>query len=234
MVKSIMALSLIVPVLNNFKVFAELMASVDYPVQPIILDNWNHNRGVAAAWNEGMRRSLEMGNQYAIISNDDASFTPGAIKRLYDEIKYKSNAVLVSPNQNNIGGDNEIVDGASDFFCFIVDIKKLTENVGWFDENIFPAYFEDNDMHRRITLAGLKNYVMADVRVNHVGSATQNFEPGNPVCPPHQFETNRAYFIQKWGGQPGNEQYTHPFNNPEYDLKYWNDNGRPENLIGLP
>jgi GT2 family glycosyltransferase len=221
MVESLMALSLIVPVLNNFKVFAELMATVDYPVQPIVLDNWNRNRGVAGAWNEGMRRSLEIGNQYALISNDDASFTPGSIKKMYDFIKYQSNAVLISPNQNAYDEVEPPRENGADFFCFLVDIPKLIEKCGWFDENIYPAYFEDNDMHRRMLLAGAKSYILPNVQVNHVGSATQNFEPGNPVVPPHMFEANRAYFIEKWGGNPGSEQYSHPFNNSEKDVSYW-------------
>lgn len=213
-------LSLIVPVLNNFKVFTEMMATVDHPVHPIVLDNWNNNRGVAASWNEGMRKSLELGNQYALITNDDALFTPGAIKKMYDFIKYKGNAVLVSPNQNDFS-EGEPVEGGADFFCFIVDIKRLTEKVGWFDENFTPAYFEDNDMHLRIGHAGEKCYMLPDVRVNHVGSATQYFDPNSPVVPPHQFEANRAYFIEKWGGQPGSHQYMHPFNNIEKDIKFW-------------
>lgn len=214
-------LSLVVPVLNNFKVFAEMMATVDYPVHPVVIDNWNNNRGVAASWNEGMRKSLELGNEYALITNDDVTFTPGAIKKLYDFIKYKSNAVMVSPLQNRQVGDGGPLDGEADFFCFIVNIPKLIDKVGWFDENFQPAYFEDNDMHLRIGYAGQKSYVLSDVQVNHVGSATQNFDPGNPVCPPHQFESNRRYFIEKWGGQPGNHQYQHPFNNPDNDVKFW-------------
>jgi len=213
-------LSLIVPVLNNFKVFAEMMATVDHPVHPIVLDNWNNNRGVAASWNEGMRRSLELGNEYALITNDDAVFFPGAIKKMYDFIKYQSNAVLVSPNQNHFS-DGDPVLGEADFFCFMVDIKKLTDKVGWFDENFVPAYFEDNDMHLRIGHSGEKCYMLPNVQVNHVGSATQYFDRSNPVVPPQQFETNRNYFIQKWGGQPGNHQFQHPFNNPENDIKYW-------------
>jgi GT2 family glycosyltransferase len=221
MAESLMALSLIVPVLNNFKVFAEMVASIDYPVQPIVLDNWNHNRGVAASWNEGMRRSLELGNQYAIITNDDVRFSPNAIKEMYDTIKYKTSAVLVSPNQNPFEGDPEMHEGGADFYCFMVDIPKLIEKVGWFDENIFPAYFEDNDMHRRLILANAKTYLLPHIHVSHVGSATQNFEPGNPVVPPHVFEKNRSYFIEKWGGHPWSEQYSNPFNNPDNDIKYW-------------
>lgn len=214
-------LSLIVPVLNNFKVFAECMASVDHPIHPIVLDNWNNNRGVAASWNEGMRKSLELGNNYALITNDDARFTPGAIKEMYDTIKYKTNAALVCPNQNGQRGNDGLIEGEADFFCFLVDIKKLTEGAGWFDENFVPAYFEDNDMHLRIGLAGLKTYMLSNVIVHHVGSATQNFEPGNPVVPPMRFEMNRSYFIEKWGGSPGHHQYTRPFNNPENAISFW-------------
>jgi hypothetical protein len=66
-----MSLSLIVPVLKRFDLFAELMASVEYPYLPIVIDNWRGNRGVSPAWNLGMRKSLQAGNQYAIICNDD-------------------------------------------------------------------------------------------------------------------------------------------------------------------
>jgi len=216
-----MALSLIVPVLNNFKVFTEMMVTVDHAVNPIVLDNWNHNRGVAASWNEGMRKSLEIGNEYALITNDDALFTPGAIKEMYDFMKYKSNAVFVSPNQNAYDENEPPRENGADFFCFMVNIPKLIEKAGWFDENIFPAYFEDNDMHRRMLLAGVKSYILPNVQVNHVGSATQNFDPGNPACPPHQFEANRSYFVEKWGGRPGEEMWAHPFNNENNDVRYW-------------
>jgi GT2 family glycosyltransferase len=219
-----MTLSLIVPVLNNFKVFAELMATVDYPVQPIIMDNWIKNRGVSGAWNEGMRRSLKYGNNYAIISNDDASFTPGAIKELYDTIRY-TRAVIVSPNQNGKDlKDNFTVENGADFFCFIVDINQLVENVGWFDENFFPAYFEDNDMHRRIKLAGLKNYIRKDVCVNHIGSATQFFDKENPVVDDWKWDKVQGYYMSKWGGKPNEETYINPFNRKENSIKYWEKN----------
>ena len=168
-----------------------------------------------------MRRSLELGNNYALITNDDAVFTPNAIKEMYEFMKYKSNAVLVSPNQNRVDPNGGPLEGEADFFCFIVDIKRLTERVGWFDENFFPAYFEDNDMHLRIGLAGEKSYILSNVQVNHVGSATQNFDPGSPVVPPHMFDKNKYYFVEKWGGQPGGHQYHNPFNNPENDVKHW-------------
>lgn len=217
-----MTLSLIVPVLNKFDLFTELMATVDYPVQPIIMDNWKKNRGVSGAWNEGMKRSLQYGNNYAIIANDDITFPVDTIKELYDTIRY-TKAVIVSPNQNRYEPGFKLVHGA-DFFCFIVDIKQLIENVGWFDENFFPAYFEDNDMHRRIRLAGLKNYIRPDLTVHHVGSATQNHDPESPVTNNEAWDHNQNYYISKWGGMPEKETYTHPFNDMNKNLNYWEKN----------
>lgn len=217
-----MALSLIVPVLNKFDLFTELMATVDYPVQPIIMDNWKGNRGVSGAWNEGMRKSLQYGNNYAIIANDDITFSAGTIKELYDTIRY-TKAVIVSPNQNNWESGFKLVNGA-DFFCFIVDVKQLTETVGWFDENFFPAYFEDNDMHRRTRLAGLKSYIRTDLLVNHVGSATQYHNPEKPITDNQAWDNNQNYYISKWGGMPEKEIYSRPFNNIKNTLHYWEKN----------
>jgi GT2 family glycosyltransferase len=214
-----MTLSLIVPVLNKFDLFTELMATVDYPVKPIIMDNWKENRGVSGAWNEGMKKSLQYGNNYAIIANDDVTFPANTIRELYDTIRY-TKAVTVSPNQNRYEPGFKLVNGA-DFFCFIVDIKQLIENVGWFDENFFPAYFEDNDMHRRIRLAGLKNYIRTDLTVHHVGSATQNHDPEKPVTTNEAWDHNQNYYISKWGGMPDKETYSHPFNDADKNLNYW-------------
>ena len=214
-----MSVSLIVPVLKRFDLFAELMASVDYPVLPIIIDNWRGNRGVSAAWNLGMYKSLKAGNQYAIVCNDDVVFEPNVISELIKTIK-DTNAVMVSPNQ--WGPDEGYgLTSWTDYCCFAVDIKQLIKKVGLFDENFYPAYFEDNDMRRRIELAGLGSYTRKDLKITHAVSATQFADPNNPVTNKDAFYKNNMYFIEKWGGEPYQEIYTHPFNNPENNLKYW-------------
>jgi GT2 family glycosyltransferase len=214
-----MSLSLIVPVLKRFDLFAELMASVDYPVLPIVIDNWRGNRGVSPAWNLGMKRSLQAGNQYAIICNDDVVFEPNVISGLLETIK-DTGAVMVSPNQWETS-DKYTLTSWTDYCCFIVDIKQLIKNVGWFDENFYPAYFEDNDMRRRIELANLNSYTRKDLKISHVNSATQFADPSNPVTSAEAFNNNMQYFIKKWGGSPYEEVYTNPFNDPENNLKYW-------------
>ena len=214
-----MTLALIVPVLSRFDLFAELMESVDYPVLPIVIDNWNHNRGVAAAWNLGMNKALDMGCRYAIIANDDSRFAPNAIMKNVLAMK-ETGGVLVSFCQNGDGLSNELPEGA-DFFNFMIDIPQLIDKCGYFDENFMPAYFEDNDMHRRIILSDAKSYVNMGAVAYHRGSATQNSDPYNPVCHPTQFNVNKQYFILKWGGMPGQEVYTHPYNDLNYSIRDW-------------
>ena len=214
-----MNIALIVPVLNRFDLFAELIRSVDFPVRPIIIDNWKENRGVAAAWNIGMNIAVKNGYRYAIIANDDSSFEPNTIIKLVYSI-IDTGACLVSPNPNGSIAPQGLIDG-SDFFNFIVDVPLLLDNCGTFDENFIPAYFEDNDMHYRIKLSGQKAYINTDAIARHHGSATQYADRNNPVCPPHQFEQNRRYYVEKWGGEPGREVCLTPYGSPNHTIKDW-------------
>jgi GT2 family glycosyltransferase len=214
-----MTISLIVPVLKRFDLFTELMATVDYPVLPIVIDNWRGNRGVSAAWNLGMKKSLQAGLNYAIISNDDVTFEPNVIEQLINTLK-TTDAVMVSPNAYD-KTDTPSLRTWTDYCCFAVDINKLISKVGWFDENFYPAYYEDNDMRRRVELAELDSFTRNDLKINHQVSATQFANPSNPVTSQIDMEKNYAYFVQKWGGSPYEEVYTNPFNNPDNDLAYW-------------
>lgn len=217
-----MTIALIVPVLSRFDLFTDMMSSVDVDIRPYVIDNWNENRGVSGAWNLGMLRAYSDGYKYALICNDDIKFTPNAIRSMHN-LMLDTGACLVSPNQNGGGDVNSAPqEGGADFFCFMVDIPKLINNCGLFDENFRPAYFEDNDMHRRMQLAGVLSYILPNAIVMHHGSATQNFNPSAPACPPAQFENNRNYFVNKWGGEPGRETFDKPFNDPSKSIKDWN------------
>ena len=214
-----MDIALIVPVLYRFDLFAGLIRSIDVPVRPIIIDNWNENRGVAAAWNIGIREAWNDGYRYAIVANDDSYFEPGTISKIFNTMKING-ACLVSPNPNGAIEPQGVIED-SDFFNFMIDIPQLVDNCGYFDENFYPAYFEDNDMRRRIILSGTKALIDTDAIARHHGSATQYFDRNNPVCPPHMFENNRRYYIEKWGGQPGQEVCTTPYGSPNHTIRDW-------------
>jgi len=85
--------------------------------------------------------------------------------------------------------------------------------VGSFDERLYPAYFEDNDYHYRIRLAGMRAITHPPAMFYHYGSRTQNEAGGAPLVPGNVFDENRRRYIQKWGGPPGCEQFRKPFGN---------------------
>ena len=99
------------------------------------------------------------------------------------------------------------------FSAFMIN-KKCWDVVGEFDENFNPAYFEDNDYHRRINLSGMKAIVFPPAVFYHYGSRTklERLKTESEQLINHQFEKNRDYYVRKWGGLPGNETFLKPFN----------------------
>jgi len=148
------------------------------------------------------------------------------------DVLKNTEALLVSPNQNGEKGVVNLIENGADFFCFAVKPKLLVEAVGWFDENIYPAYFEDNDMHYRMKLAGVVSYIDTRIVVNHFGSATQNADPDSPNVTASRFQAIKAYYIRKWGGEVGKEIFNRPWDKQGLNIKAWKgqDSVDPDNL----
>lgn len=202
---------LVVPVYKNFQGFAELVASVDYPVLPIIGKNWEENLGVSRCWNYGIEKAGIEQLDYALVCNDDIFFDAGTIAKLVEAMQNDEFDMVTAVNRRD-GAPSETPEyhEAPDFSCFMVRSGFL-DKFGEFDEEFFPAYFEDNDMHYRMKLAGGKAVCRTDASIYHYGSVTQNWG-GQPVVTSPMFEKNRDYYVSKWGGTPGNETFTQPFN----------------------
>ena len=213
---------LVVPVMKNFKGFTRLMASVDIPITPYVINNWDHNNGVAAGWNAGIKWGFQ--EDYLIICNDDVVLYPGTLTKLIVCLMrnaLKNPVDLVSVVASDTGQTGYIDYEFPDFACFAISPKPFVEKFGWFDEKFTPAYFEDNDMVYRIKVGGGRQGLCLDARVEHDGSATQYMDRENPVVNSDLFEANRAYFKAKWGGLPHEEVYTTPHNQPNLTIKDW-------------
>lgn len=202
-----MKVGLVVPVLYNFEGFTKLIKSVDIPVQPFVIPNWETNKGVAASWNIGLDLAIENKCDYLFIINDDVEMEPGSMAKMVEAVK---DADLVSA----IGGHSdqtgffEIVDnGSPDFACFVIKPKEFLEKFDYFDEGYYPAYFEDNDMRYRIKIAGGKQGIVMDAPMVHGVSVTQNWN-GDRVVSHERFNANAARYRFKWGGMPGEETKT--------------------------
>lgn len=154
-----------------------------------------HNVGVAAAWNLIARHTSDAD---LLISNDDIVFAPDTIERLLVAAAADPQAGIVSP----IAGQR--------FCCFWLR-QAAYQDVGPFDESFWPAYFEDNDYHRRLTLAGWGSPV-AESAVAHAHSATMRAaEPAEVALHHARFRANARRFQRKWGGMPGAETLTVPY-----------------------
>jgi GT2 family glycosyltransferase len=238
-------IGIVIPVLNQFEKAVDAIASVktQYQYEVKVVTNYRKDQSLSAAWNEGLQWSLDRRHSFTLIINDDILFAPQTIdnmvKTFLDAEKRLKCAMITA---NNVRGlfDNplEILSYSTDvralqenpdFACFMVR-PTIASRVGFFDENFYPAYFEDNDYHYRISLAGLNAFNDVSSPFYHYGSQTQNANADIPVVPPFAFELNRTYYIGKWGGAPGEEIFTHPYNDSTLHYFQWNPNNQENNL----
>lgn len=232
---------IVVPVLNNFKGFTELVESAKsrhdllWYVQP------QHRAQVplAAAWNKGFRDAVEDSCDYVAILNDDILLSPQTLDRMIVSFdRAGKDIVLVSANNLNgqLGSPYDIfnhveqdlsdmtVSDHPNYSCFMVK-WDFFDKVGSFDENFVPAWYEDNDSHRRIELLGYRAICTTYASCVHYGSVTSNQLPMEK----RDSGVSQSYYVNKWGGLPSShpvsdelkEKFTTPFNNPDISPKEW-------------
>lgn len=207
---------LIVPILNRPELLDALLASIDHPIERIVvIDNGNvvgnlpgvhvihlpHNLGVSAGWNLGMKVTPDA--PWWLISNHDIEFGSGDLAHL---------AEVVDPNVPDI---NYMLGMAA----FAITQETLAD-VGYFDENFHPAYDEDLDYARRAQLVGVKE-VQAGFTGKHVGSATIYADLDYRAQNGKTHPANDRYYEAKWGGnKQGGETFKTPFN-MNVDIGFW-------------
>ena len=164
--------NLIVPVLNRYDLLQRMLDSVDVPVEHLlVIDNgigstltFNENfkkvtvldmpanLGVSGSWNLGIK-SFPYAHRWFIVSND-VVFEPGALEK------------LAKANRDEITLTGE----APHWQAFALGDEAVND-IGLFDESLFPAYFEDNDYTRRAEFAGV-NIRLVNLAIRHDNSST--------------------------------------------------------------
>lgn len=158
------------------------------------IHHFNRNIGVAAAWNKLFASSQD----WLVISNDDVEFDPDMLEKLVRAAE-GSDAEYLFPGS------------AGSMFCVFLLKHAAYAKIGPFDENFYPAYFEDNDYHRRMKLLHIHELQVADAGYLHVGSAyLKSMTPQERAEHDHRFQCNHEYYCRKWGGGPGHEKYLQP------------------------
>lgn len=202
----------------------------------------------AKSWNYGIKDAWERGMDYVVVLNNDVLLHPDAIDQMINRFEKSiiSGDITkeINDRQHPVGmvtamdvrgecpipadifikksEDYQLVAEAEhpNFSAFMLS-KQCWDVVGEFDEGFKPAYFEDNDYHRRMTLAGMKALVYPPAMFYHFGSRTQNEAlAGAVIVPGPVFEENKKYYHGKWGGGPGEDRFDHPFGNELNNIKW--------------
>ena len=183
--------------LKRFDLAQRLLDSIDYPVEHlVIVDNSGTNTwqpaqpekvknlwmirvpfglGLVGAWNLIVKSTPHA--PYWLLVNDDAWFGEGAL----DIIDQDANPDgLCFPHIN------------TDWSCIVLG-QKVVEEVGLYDERLYPLYFDDNDYERRIRKAGLP-VRRIDAIVHHDNSSSLK---GNELKNNKTYGRNQALFESK-------------------------------------
>jgi GT2 family glycosyltransferase len=150
------------------------------------------NLGVSGSWNMIMDYAEKAKGSHVLMLNDDIYLGKS-------EEEVKTIIRLWNP---------EFLCTELNWCSFILSVDAYLK-VGKFDENFFPAYFEDNDYFRRMLLTGVNitNNAMLNPAIYRNSMTIQKSPELNKG-----FEKNRQYYISKWGGQPTQETFATPFN----------------------
>jgi len=188
--------NLIVPVLNRYDLLQRMLDSVDVPVDHLlIIDNGlgtdtlelsdkfakvTHlrmpaNLGVAGSWNLGIK-SFPYSHRWFIVSND-VVFQAGALEKLSQARRDEITLTADAPHWQAFALGDEAVN-----------------DIGLFDESLFPAYFEDNDYMRRAEFVGV-NIRKLDIDLHHDNSST--IKSGYQSKNDKTFFANQRYYQSK-------------------------------------
>lgn len=194
--------NLIVPVLNRYDLLQRMLDSVDVSVDHLLVINNGRgetptfkdifkkvtvlnmpaNLGVSGSWNLGIK-SFPYAERWFIASND-VIFQPGALEKLSQARRDEITLVGEPPHWQVFALGDEAVN-----------------DIGLFDESLFPAYFEDNDYARRAEFVGV-NIRLLDINVKHDNSST--------IKAGYQEKNNRTFFANQryYDSKMANNDYT--------------------------
>ncbi len=174
-----------------------------------IVVSYSPQLGVAGAWNYGLSYLFGLNATRVLVVNQDIVLRPDTYRILDGQNLPFVSSVSVG---NSRGLHQEARSSYSkrphpDFSCYLIR-RDCYERVGRFDENFYPAWFEDNDYHIRAARAGIE-LVCVDLPFYHYAAATMklasDYDQSHYYGP--GFLKSKERFQAKWGCLPGTKQY---------------------------
>jgi hypothetical protein len=151
---------------------------------------------LAAAWNVFLDNVPET----RIIINDDIIFYEDTLKVFLDGMVDDTISFPYGVDRINA-------------FSFFSIPDSVVKDVGRFDEEFYPAYFEDNSYDRKLVLSGRHVYGIPNCNIIHKGSQTIKKFNSDEMSKHHiAFQRCQDIYVKMWGGNPGHETYLTKFN----------------------
>lgn len=173
------------------------------------------NRGLATSWNEGIMNALLSNADVIMIANDDVVATSRDMYKIAVAAESHPEFGFIE----GIGFDKRMDRRQNMNFALCAINRIAIDTIGYFDQNFFPIYFEDSDLVRRAALAGVQFFNVGETEIVHGSMVTTHADPLLLAKHAENFSANEAYYVQKWGGRPGSESFSIPFDNPSFNLK---------------
>ena len=216
---------LAIPTLNRLDRLTEMLASVaastrqpdrvlivnnGHQVTDQLRDEWSRqfeldvftpqrNLGVAGSVNFAWRNTPD--GWFWMHANDDVILDPRCIELMVAGAEIEPWQFIVPEH------------GEGSAFTVFMIRSDMSNRLGYFDEQFFPAYAEDNDLGLRMNLIGIKRQIVTGAAYfHHVSSTLKAYTPEQERKHHTQFRDNVARYIAKWGGEMDkSERFTIPY-----------------------
>lgn len=171
-------------------------------------DRWpipvHWHAGISLTFSQSMNYFLHLAkrknNKLCLMMHNDAEALPGTASALLNH------AVMAAAEQRRWGLLFTHYD------TLVAFNMEAVAHVGSWD-TCLPQYFSDNDYYRRLRLAGWETIDTGLPVLHHEdASNTLKADPQRLQSNNITFPLYAQYYAAKWGGAPGEEQYTQPFN----------------------
>ena len=149
-----------------------------YPNIEVIIPEKNLGNG--AGINLGLKN---IKTKYAFYLDVDTELFPDTIRNLYTAAKKIENFSILAPKINNFEYNKNCYLKLSNNFdypkmrfvtgCALFFETKLFNEIGYFDENIF-LYYEENDLYERCLQKEKFIYLIQSSKIDHKGNASVN------------------------------------------------------------
>ena len=217
------------PVVNRFDLLDEAVASTA-PYEMTLIDNSDGKLGdrykdtphvtvyeppvplpFSVTHNLEFRLAQKRGAKYLVHLHSDAKFPSRKITDLLDKAR-----------QADADGRKWLIIFSYYEILAVYNVQAAME-IGGYDAHLFHFYFADNSLFRRAKLLGYELIEGGGEGVIHNGggSVTINSNSRWKVCNGYTFPLYAELYRRMWGGSPGQETFTYPFDRPDVfpDLK---------------